>query len=153
MVPRTPKTWSLAAGGFAFLCSTFLLGVIRPVSDVLARLLNMPDAVSPVLLAAPVAVIGTPVWWALIEREGAVTYLRGATAGFVTAVATVAFWLVVFAIIWDPALVLAGSILVAFVTGLVVPAGLAVGMAMTYLRRNFGDGPRDGWQSVLDDGL
>jgi len=138
MVSAATK-WSLIAGSSTFLCGTVLLGLLGPVTDVLGTLLHLPETGPAVVFALPAALVGTPVWWKAVEQPGVYTYPRGAAFGAGTALGTLVVWLAVFALVWEPALVLTGGILVAFVGVVTVPVGLPVGTCVMYARRQLAE--------------
>ncbi|QLD87018.1 hypothetical protein HWV23_15230 [Natronomonas halophila] len=138
MVSASTK-WSLYAGGYAFLCAAVLVRVVAPISTTLMALLNLPESYAGVVLALPVVGIGTAVWWAVIERRNRYTYSLGAAAGLTTALLTVVFWSLAFAVVWDFAILLAGSVLVALVVLIVAPVASVVGVLMMSIRHRLGE--------------
>ena len=51
-------------------------------------------------MAAPALLAGTVVWWALVERRRTHRYPFGVAFGVLTALFTVAFWVLVFTGVW-----------------------------------------------------
>jgi uncharacterized membrane protein len=138
MVSASTK-WSLYAGVYAFLCAAVLVRVLAPISTTLIELLNLPANYAGVVLALPVVGLGTAVWWVLVERRNRYTYPLGAAAGLATALLTVAFWSLAFAVVWDVALLLAGGVLVALVSLVVAPVASVVGVLMMSIRHRLGE--------------
>jgi hypothetical protein len=127
--------WSLVAGVYAFLCGAVLLLLLSPVNNFLGELLGFSGAYSTFLLAGPALVFGAVVWSSAVERRSAYTYPFGALFGAATALLTMLFWLLVFALVWGVPLVRTGGVLIAFVLAVVVPAGLVSGVPMMYARQ------------------
>jgi hypothetical protein len=138
MVSASTK-WSLYAGVYAFLCAAVLVRVLAPISTTLIELLNLPGSYAGVVLALPVVGIGTAVWWALVERRNRFTYSLGAATGLTTALLTVVFWSLAFAVVWDFAVLLAGGVLVALVSLVVAPVASVVGVLMMSIRHRRGE--------------
>jgi hypothetical protein len=67
----------------------------------------------------------------------------------VTALLTVALWVLLFAVVWGPSLVLTGGALVAFVFAVSVPAALAWGLSLMFARRRLDGGPADEREPAL----
>jgi uncharacterized membrane protein len=141
MVSASAK-WSLYAGGYAFLCAAVLVRLLSPISTTLMSLLHLPESYAGVVLALPVVGIGAAVWWAVVERRNRYTYPLGAAAGLTTALLTVAFWSLAFAVVWDVALLLAGGVPVALVSLVVAPVASVVGVLMMSIRHRRGEKPR-----------
>lgn len=135
--------WALYAGGYAFLCATILLRLLSPVSNTLMTLLDLPTSYAGLVLAVPVMGTGAFVWGTVVEHRNRYTYALGALAGVVTAVSTVAFWILVFVAFWEFSLVLAGGVLVAFVSLVVTPVGCLVGIPLMYARRRLDSVPQN----------
>lgn len=127
--------WAVAAGAYAFLCSTVLLWRMGAVTDALGQLLPFSTGPPAVFLALPVPAVGAVAWWAIVERVSAYSYLRGAAAGAVTALGTLLCWLVVYAFVWGPRLVATGGILIALVLVVTVPTAALVMLPLLYVRR------------------
>lgn len=127
--------WSLYAGIYTFLWSTLVLVLLGALSRTLVELLNLPPDLGPVLLAAPVPVIGAALWWGVVERRDGYTYLHGGVFGLLTASSNVVFWLLVYSAIWGVSVVVAGGILVVFVLVVVLPTGFLVGLPLMFARR------------------
>lgn len=135
--------WSLSAGVYAFVCATAMVALLlSPVSRALGP---GPAGYRAVSMAAPVAVVGAVVWWAVVERRGGRAYPLGAASGLATAFLTVLFWVLAYAAVWGAGSVsrtvdvvsLAGS-LIAFVLAVTLPAGVVAGVALLYARRRLG---------------
>jgi hypothetical protein len=133
--------WSAYAGGYAFLLAALTLFPLAPVARVVEVLLWLPGGFGVVTLAVPTAVLGAVAWWALVERRERYGYLVGGSVGAVAALGTDAFWLLVAAVTWGPAAVVAAGVIVAFVVAVTVPVGFAAALPLTYVRRRASDDP------------
>ena len=133
----SPRRWALLAGGYAFGCATLTAFALSSMLGLFAEVIGLPAAFAMPLLAAPALVAGAGVWWALVERSGTVTYLRGAAFGLLTALVTGGLWTARFVLVWGPEMLVAGPVplLVGFVLGAVAVAGVLVGLPITYVRR------------------
>lgn len=134
-MPSRATTWSIAAGGYAFLCGTVLLATAQPISGTLLEALGVRTRVPMVLMAAPAALLGAVVWWAVVERRGTYSYPRGAIFGALTATVTVFAWVLKFLEVWGFELVATGWFVVAFVLALTGVGGLLSGLPLMYARR------------------
>jgi hypothetical protein len=135
--PFSSRQWSLFAGVYAFGCATLTAFALSTVLGLFAEVIGLPTAFAMPLLATPALVAGAVVWWALVERRGAVTYVRGAAFGLFTALLTGAAWTARFVSVWSVEMLTAGPVLliVGFVLGAVGAAGVLVGLPITYARR------------------
>lgn len=127
--------WSVYAGIYTFLWSTLLLALLGTPSRTLVELLDLPPNLGPVVLAAPVPVIGAALWWGIVEQRDGYTYLHGGVFGLLTASSNVVFWLLMYSAIWGVSVVIAGGILVVFVLVVVLPTGFLVGLSLLFARR------------------
>ncbi|WP_144799374.1 hypothetical protein [Halorubrum depositum] len=133
----SPQRWALLAGVYAFGCATLTAFVLSDMLGLFAEVIGLPTAFSMPLLATPALVVGAGVWWALVERRGALTYPRGAAFGLLTALVTGGLWTARFVYVWGPEMLTAGPVplLIGFVLGAVAVAGVLVGLPITYVRR------------------
>jgi len=133
----SPRRWALLAGGYAFGCATLTGFALSSALGLFAEVIGLPAAFATPLLAAPALVAGAGVWWALVERSGTVTYLRGGAFGLITALVTGGFWTARFASVWSVEMLTAGPVplLVGFVLGAVAVAGVLVGLPFAFVRR------------------
>lgn len=131
------RRWALLAGGYAFGCATLTAFLLSSALGLFAEVIGLPTAFAMPLLAAPALVAGASVWWALVERSGTVTYLRGGAFGLVSALVTGGFWTARFASVWSVEMLTAGPVplLVGFVLGAVSVAGVLVGVPFAFVRR------------------
>ncbi|MFC5279681.1 hypothetical protein ACFPM1_13065 [Halorubrum rubrum] len=131
------RRWSILAGVYAFGCATLTATLLSNVLGVFAEVIGLPAALSMPLLASPALVAGAAIWWAIVERRGAYTYLAGAAFGLLTALATGAAWTVRFVSIWSVEMLAAGPVplLVGVVLGATALAGTLVGVPFAYVRR------------------
>jgi len=143
--PRTSRRWSLIAGGYAFACALFTATALSTILDLFAEVIGLPSAFAVPLLAAPALAVGAGVWWALVERQGRVTYPRGAAFGLLTALITAALWTARFVSVWSVKLLTADVVplLVGIVVGSAAVAGVLVGLPLTYVRRRSRAGADD----------
>lgn len=133
----SPRRWALIAGGYAFGCATVTAFLLSDALGVFAEVVGLPPAFAMPLLATPALVAGAGLWWALVERPGTVTYLRGAAFGLLTALVTGSLWTARFVFVWGPEMLTAGPVplLVGFVLGAVAVAGVLVGLPIAFVRR------------------
>jgi hypothetical protein len=133
----SPRRWALLAGGYAFGCATLTAFALSSMLGLFAEVIGLPAAFAMPLLATPALVAGAGVWWALVERSGTVTYLRGAAFGLFTALITGGLWTARFASVWSVEMLTAGPVplLVGFVLGAVAVAGVLVGLPFAFVRR------------------
>mgnify|MGYP000031598310 CR=1 FL=1 len=139
------QRWSLLAGAYAFCCAAVTALSLSTVLDLFADVIGLPTAFATPILAAPALLAGAFVWWALVERRGAVTYLRGAAFGLLTALVTGLVWTARFVSVWSTEMLAADPVrlLVGLVFGAVAVAGVLVGLPITYVRRRNRE-PADG---------
>lgn len=134
---RSSTVWSLCAAGYAFGCAAALVSVLGTPVETVATALTLPSD-STVLVAAPATPFGAVVWWALVERRRAHSYLAGGAAGLVTALLTVAFWSVWAATVWGPRLVWVTGLLVGAALAVSLPVGAVAGVPLMIARRRVG---------------
>lgn len=137
--------WSLLAGGYAFGCAALTALLLSSVLGLFAEVIGLPTAFATPILAAPAFLAGACVWWALVERRGTATYLRGAAFGLLTALATGLAWTARFVSVWSAEMLAAEPVrvLVGFVFAAVAVAGVVVGLPIAYVRRRNRE-PADG---------
>ncbi|TQQ83572.1 hypothetical protein EGH24_01905 [Halonotius terrestris] len=134
-MPSGSRLWSVATGGYACGCAVLLLVALSPITATAGSLLDLPTGVPPVVVfAAPVFALGAVVWWGLVERPTAYTYLHGVAAGVATAVLAVAFWVLVFAARFGIPLVRRGDIVIGFVLVFALAVGSLYGLTAMYAR-------------------
>ena len=143
---RASRRWSLLAGAYAFCCAAFTAATLSTVLDLFGEVIGLPTALVVPILASPALFAGPLAWWALVERRGTVTYLRGAAFGLFTALITGLVWTARFVSVWSPEMLAADPVrlLVGFVFAAVALAGVVVGLPITYVRRRSrgaSDGP------------
>lgn len=137
-----PTKWSIYAGLYMFMCSTVTAFILYDILALLADVIGLPVPYSMVILASPAFVIGTVVWWAVVERRGSYTYLLGGTFGLLTALFTGILWTVRFVSFWgfEMLVVPVVSFLVVFVLGVAVVVGVLTGLPLMYVRRRLASG-------------
>ena len=92
--------WSIYAGLYTFVCGTVTALIISDILALLADVIELPAPYSMVILASPTLVIGTVVWWAVVERGNSYTYLLGGIFGLLTSLFTGLLWTVRFVSFW-----------------------------------------------------
>jgi hypothetical protein len=134
---RASRRWSLLAGVYAFACAALTAASLSTVLGLFGEVIGLPTALVVPIIAAPALFAGALVWWALVERRGTVTYLRGAAFGLLTALVTGLLWTARFVSVWSPEMLAADPVrlLVGFVFAAVALAGVVVGLPITYVRR------------------
>jgi lipopolysaccharide export LptBFGC system permease protein LptF len=131
------RKWSLSAGLYMFICGTVVALLLSDMLSLLADVIGLPPEYWMLILASPAFAIGAGVWWAMIERHGAYTYLRGSTFGFVTALLTGGLWTGQFIRVWgfEMAEIPIIAFIIAFVLGVVAIAGVLTAIPLMYARR------------------
>ena len=129
--------WSVYAALYMFIWGTAIAFLLSDLLTLLADVIGLPAGYAMAILASPVLVIGTLVWWILVERRGSYTYLLGATFGLVTALLTGLLWTARFVDIWGSEVLTADVIpfLVVFVLGVTTVTGVLTGIPLMYARR------------------
>ncbi|QLG63041.1 hypothetical protein [Halorarum salinum] len=143
----SPSTrWSAYAGLYTFVCGTAIAFLLSDVLVPFGAVIGLPTRFPMVTLASPALVVGTAVWWTLVERRDSYTYPYGGVFGSVTALLTGCLWVVGFASVWGVEMLTAGMVpvLVAFVLGAAATAGLLAGLPLMYARCRLGDRPSRG---------
>lgn len=142
--------WSMYAGAYAFLCGALLLLPLGFVANALVMILPLPNVATAVVVPGSSALVGAAVWWVVVERREAYTYLFGGLVGLVTVLATVLFWMVVIAVVWGLwSLQIAGTgLVILFVLAVATPVGVVAGMPIMYARRRLGTAPRSRESSI-----
>jgi hypothetical protein len=135
VMPSRETAWSLVAGCYAFLCGAVLMVGTQPVAGTLAGVLGIETGYPALLMAGPAALLGAGVWWAVVERQRAYSYRRGALFGGLTALATVAAWVLRSLEVWGFELVATGWFVIAWLLATTGIAGLLVGVPLMYARR------------------
>lgn len=125
-----------------FVCGTVTAFLLSDMLALLADVLGLATDYWMLVLASPVLVIGTVVWWRLVERRDSYTYVRGGTFGLVTALLTGFLWAVQFIAFWgiEMAAVPVIAFLVLFVLGFVATTGALTGITLMYARRRLDRG-------------
>ncbi|SFR39969.1 MULTISPECIES: hypothetical protein [Halorubrum] len=133
----SPERWALFAGGYAFACGAVTAGLLSTVLGLFAEVVGLSPSFPVPLLAAPALLVGTAVWWLLVERRATYTYPAGVAFGALTALGTGLCWIAWFLVVWSVDLLVAGPtpILVGLVIGLTTAAGALIGPPITFLRR------------------
>jgi hypothetical protein len=135
--------WSIYAGVYMFACATVTAVVLSDLLTVLAEVIGLPAAYSMVILASPAFLIGSVVWWTVVEQQDSDTYLRGGLFGLVTALLTGVLWTVRFVSVWGIEMLTADivPVLVALVLGAAIIAGVFAGLPLMYARRRLNSDP------------
>ena len=125
--------WSIYAGSAAFIAGAVAVGSLGAIARTLSTVLGLPTGSAAVLLPGPGAVVGGVVWWAVVERRGAVDYLSGGAAGVLTVLLTVGFWTLLVALVYGSGVIFVGETLlvIAIAVGVTTPIGAVMGLAVT----------------------
>ena len=138
MPSREPR-WSIVAGCYAFLCGAALMGSLDPIHHTMAGILGVETGYPALVLASPAALLGAAAWWAVVERAGPESYLRGALFGGLTAVATVTAWVLRALSVWGFELVASGWFVIAWMLAMTAVAGVVSGLPLVVVRRRLVD--------------
>ncbi|WP_434522489.1 hypothetical protein [Halorubrum sp. AS12] len=135
-----PRRWSLLAGGYAFACGAITAGLLSTLLSLFAEVVGLPPSFPVPLLAAPALLVGTAVWWLLVERRATYTYPAGIAFGALTALVTGLCWTAWFLVVWSVDLLAAGPtpLLVGLVFALTTAAGALIGPPIVFARRRYG---------------
>lgn len=135
--------WSLIAGIYLFVCGIVTVVLLDEILSLLADVIGLPATYALIVCAAPILLIGSDTWWAVVERRDAYTYLFGAVAGLLTAVLTGLLWTAQFVGVWGVEMLMTPmvSVLVLFVFGITVLAGALTGVPLMYARRHVAPSP------------
>lgn len=138
--------WAAYAGLYMFVCGTVVAYLLSNLLALLADVIGLPVGYAMAAFASPILVIGTAVWWLLVERRTAYTYPIGGLFGLVTASTTGLLWTARFVDVWgvEMATVDVVAYLVAFVVGVAVGGGVLAGLPMMYARRRLGSASAGG---------
>ncbi|WP_262177547.1 hypothetical protein [Haloarcula laminariae] len=141
----SPRSWSLSAGLYMFICGTVVTVLLSDILGLLADVIGLPSEYWMVILASPTFAIGAVVWWTLIERRGSYTYVLGSVFGLVTALFTGVLWTGQFILIWgiEMAEVPVVAFLIGFVIGIVAIAGVLTALPLMYARRHLESDPAE----------
>ena len=144
--------WSVYAGGALFLAGVVAVALLGVIAETLLTVLGIPTAYTLVLLPAPSAVLGGIVWWAVVERRGAVDYLSGGAAGVLTVLLTVGCWTLLVALVYGPGVILIPETLlvIAVATAVTTPFGAVVLLPVIYARRRMHDGSASEPRSAVE---
>lgn len=125
-----------------FVCGTVTALLLSDVLVLLADVIGLSTEYWTVVLASPVLVVGTVVWWLAIERRGSYSYLSGGLFGFLTALLTGLLWTVQFVRYWGVEMVEVPMVglLISFVLGFVAVVGTLSGIPLLYARRRLARG-------------
>lgn len=127
--------WSLYAGIYSFLGSLALFLPFGFVAGTLLKVLGLSSGLSAAGIPGSAGIIGTIVWWILIERRTDYRYRSGGVFGLVTAISTVLFWTLMVGVVYGPGAVLAAWVVILFVGGMTAPVGFIAGLPLLYARR------------------
>lgn len=129
-----------------FVCGTVVAYLLSDLLALPADIIGLPAGYAMAVFASPILVIATTVWWLLVERRAAYTYLIGGVFGLVTASATGLLWTARFVDVWgvEMAAIDIVAYLIALVVGVAVVGGVLAGLPMMYARRRLDGVPSDG---------
>lgn len=132
--------WSVSAGIYTFLAGVGLLVPLWIVARTLVGILGLRTGFTAFVVPGSGAVIGTVIWWAIIEHRETYTYLRGGAGGLLTALLTVCFWTLLVAIVWDLLAVQSAMVVILFVLVVVSPVAFVAWLPIIYARRYWESG-------------
>lgn len=132
-----PRRWTLFAGVYAFGCGAITARLLSGLLRVFVEVIGLPASFPVPLLAAPALLVGSGVWWLLVERNAAYTYVIGVAYGLLTAFGTGLLWTAWFVVVWGVDLLAAGPtpLLVGLVLALTTVAGALIGPPILFFRR------------------
>ncbi|EMA60370.1 hypothetical protein [Halorubrum kocurii] len=135
--PSSPRRWALLAGVYAFGCGAVTARLLSDVLRVFVEVIGLPPSFPVPLLAVPALLVGSGVWWLLVERNAAYTYPAGIAYGALTALVTGLVWTAWFVVVWSVDLLAAGPtpLLVGLVLALTTVAGVLIGPPILFFRR------------------
>lgn len=135
----TSHTWSIGAGIYLFLCGIVTTVMLQDILVLFSEVIGLPPVYAIVILPGPALLIGSVVWWRVIEDRGSYSYVSGALFGLLTALGTGCFWVLQFVSVWstDMLVVPIVSYITALVLGIVMAAGILAGLPFMYGRRVF----------------
>lgn len=133
------EKWSVGAGIYLFLCGIVTTVMLQDILGLFAEVIGLPPGYAIVILPSPVLLIGSVVWWRLIEYRDSYSYVSGAAFGLLTAFCTGCLWIVRFVDVWSTEMLVvpAVSYITLFVLGFVMVAGIITGIPFMYGRRMF----------------
>lgn len=126
-------------GIYAFFVGTALLLPLGIVAKTLLKIIGLPSSVTGVVLPATIAVIAALMWWAVVERRNQHTYVRGGSAGLLTAAFTVLLWTGIVAIIYGLGAVAAAGVVILFVLVVAAPTSFIATLPLIYIRHRQSD--------------
>lgn len=148
-MPSTSTRWSVYAGIYAFLCGALLLLPLGVVADALVEILRVPTGFAGVLVPGSGAIVGAVVWWGVVERRDAYTYLAGGLVGLLTALCTVLFWSLLVVHVFGRWAIVSAGIVVGFVLLWTTPVAVIAGLPLMYARLRLTDGRSGGTEPAV----
>ena len=129
--------WSVYAGSATFIAGAMAVVPLGTIAETLLTVLGIPTGYAIGLLPGPSAIVGSLVWWAVVERPAAYSYRTGGAAGVLTVLLTVGVWTLLVALVYGPGVIVIGETLlvVAVALGVTTPVGAGVSLAVMYARR------------------
>lgn len=135
--PAPSKTWSLYAGLYLVGCGVVLAVLLNDMLTLLGDVIGLPTPYSSVIFPSPALLFGALSWWLVVERRAAYAYRFGAVVGLLTALLTGVVWTARFVVVWGVEMLTVPmvAVLVGFVLGFAVLAGVLSGPPLMYARR------------------
>lgn len=139
------------AGLYLFGCGVALAVLLNDMLTLLGDVMGLPAPYSLAIFAIPALVFGALSWWLVVERRAAYAYRFGAVVGLLTALLTGAVWTALFVAVWGVEMVTVPmvAVLVGFVLGFAVVAGVLSGLPLMYVRRRVHTGSGGGPEETL----
>lgn len=135
--PAPSRTWPVYAGLYLYGCGVVLAVLLNDVLTLLGDVIGFPTPYSLVAFASPALLFGGLTWWLVVEQRAAYAYRFGAVVGLLTALLTGAIWTARFVVVWGVEMLTVPmvAVLVGFVLGFAVLAGVLSGLPLMYARR------------------
>jgi len=129
--------WSIYAGSATFIAGAMAVAPLGTIAETLLTVLGIQTDYAIGLLPGPGAIVGSLVWWAVIERPAAYSYRTGGAAGVLTVLLTVGVWTLLVALVYGPGVIVIGEtvLVIAVALGVTTPVGAGVSLAVMYARR------------------
>lgn len=136
--------WSAYVAIYAFVVGAGLLVPLGVVAETITKVLGVGTESTGIVVPGSGALIGGIIWWAIVERREAYTFLAGGAAGLVTGGLTVSVWALAGALLYGPGAILVVGPVILFVLGVVSPIACIGLLPMMYARRQLGGGESQG---------
>lgn len=131
------RRWLAYAGIYTLIAGGGLLVPLWVIVRTLGGILGLSTVSIGILVPTSGAVIGTIVWWMVIEHGNRYTYPRASAGGLLTALLTVLSWTLLVAVVWGPSAVQAARFVILFVVVVVSVVGVVVWFPLMFVRRRW----------------